>query len=165
MILRPRMRSRRLRDRFGPEYDRTVQQAQNRRIAEQDLTDREKRHDELRLRDLSEEETRRYEAAWAQVQAQFVDDPAAALDAADRLVAQAMTDRGYPSESYEQQLADLSVDHARPLSRFRTAHDIAARAERGGVSTEDMRTAIVDYHELFVDLVDADRSGQTRPQH
>ncbi|MGV9666295.1 hypothetical protein ACWDUL_28405 [Nocardia niigatensis] len=160
LSLRPRMRSRRLRDRFGPEYDRTVQQAENRRIAEQQLTDREKRHDELDLRELSAEETHRYQAAWAQVQAQFIDDPAGALDAADRLVTQAMTDRGYPSESYDQQLADLSVEHARPLSRFRSAHDIAARADHGDVSTEEMRSAIVDYRELFVDLVDAGRSGK-----
>ncbi|MGW4244723.1 hypothetical protein [Nocardia sp. NPDC004722] len=150
----PRMRSRRLRNRFGPEYDRSVQSAQNRKVAEQELTEREKRHQELPLRELSEDEKRRYEIAWAHVQEQFVDDPAGALDSADRLVTQAMTDRGYPSEDYDQQLADLSVEHARPLDRFRTAHEITARAEGGAVSTEDMRSAIIHYRDLFAELVD-----------
>ncbi|MEC3956447.1 hypothetical protein VMT65_25665 [Nocardia sp. CDC153] len=159
------MRSRQLRDRFGPEYDRAVQESPDRKTAEQELTEREKRHDQLQLRELSDEEKRRYEATWSRIQEQFIDDPAGALDSADRLVTQAMTDRGYPSQSYDQQLADLSVEHARPLGQFRTAHDIAARAERGSVSTEDMRTAIVHYRELFADLVDGGNSGSHRTHH
>ncbi|WP_369634502.1 hypothetical protein [Nocardia sp. JMUB6875] len=163
--LRPRTRSKRLRERFGPEYDRTVQEAQNRKVAEQELTEREKRHDQLELRELSPDEKHRYEAAWTHIQEQFIDDPSGALDAADRLVNQAMTDRGYPRDSYDQQLADLSVEHARPLGRYRSAHDIAARAERGAVSTEDMRTAIVHYRELFADLLDGGHPDTAQPHH
>ncbi|MEV6773483.1 hypothetical protein AB0N05_33110 [Nocardia sp. NPDC051030] len=154
LALLPRFRSRRLRDRFGPEYDRTVQESQNRRVAERELAEREKRHQQLELRTLPEDEKRRYELQWARVQEQFVDDPAGALTAADQLLTQVMKDRGYPSESYDQQLADLSVEHAEPLGQFRTAHDIAGRAERDEASTEDMRAAIVHYRKLFIDVLD-----------
>ncbi|MBL1079351.1 hypothetical protein JK358_33595 [Nocardia sp. 2] len=161
MALRPRMRSRKLRDRFGPEYDRTVQNAQNRRAAEEELAEREKRHQQLQLRDLSEDERQRYTAQWTQVQEQFIDDPARALDAADRLLVNVMADRGYPTESYRQQVADLSVEHARPLEQYRTAHDIAGRAGRGEASTEDMRSAIVHYRTLFVDLLNGRHAQHT----
>ncbi|AYF79353.1 hypothetical protein D7D52_24550 [Nocardia yunnanensis] len=157
--LLPRMRSRRLKERFGPEYDRTLEQAPNRKAAEQDLAERQKRHEQLQLRELSDEEKRRYQADWTHIQERFIDDPAGALGAADHLVTKAMADRGYPNDSYDQRLADLSVEHARPLGRFRAAHDIASRAGRGGASTEDMRTAIVDYRELFTDLLDGGHSG------
>ncbi|QLY28235.1 hypothetical protein [Nocardia huaxiensis] len=161
MALRPRMRSRKLKNRFGPEYDRTVQQTHNRRMAEEELAEREKRHQQLELRELSEDERQRYTTQWTQVQEQFIDDPAQALNAADRLLTTVMADRGYPTESYRQQLADLSVEHARPLEQYRTAHDIAGRAGRGEATTEDMRAAIVHYRTLFVDLLDGRHAQHT----
>ncbi|WP_330180781.1 hypothetical protein OHB26_30905 [Nocardia sp. NBC_01503] len=164
LALLPRMRSRKLRERFGPEYDRTLEQADSRREAERELTEREKRHSQLRLRELGDDEKRRYTMQWAHVQEQFIDDPARALDNADRLLTLAMADRGYPTEGYDQQVADLSVEHARPLAEYRRAHEIAGRAGRGEVSTEDMRAAIVDYRQLFADLVgvngDTTRDGR-----
>ncbi|WP_233434210.1 hypothetical protein [Nocardia yamanashiensis] len=163
LALLPRMRSRRLRDRFGPEYDRTVAEAQNRKVAERELTEREKRHEQLELRELTEDEKRRYGLQFAQVQEQFIDDPAGALGAADQLLTRVMGERGYPTGSYDQQVADLSVTHARPLEEYRTAHEIAGRAGRGEASTEDMRSAIVSYRALFVDLLDGRDAGQ--PAH
>ncbi|MGV9409614.1 hypothetical protein ACWDOP_06825 [Nocardia sp. NPDC003693] len=163
VAVRPWLRRRRLQDRFGSEYDRVVQESQNRRAAEQELTDREKRHRQLELRDLNEDEKRRYGQQWAHVQEQFVDDPVRSLDNADRLLVAVMSDRGYPTEDFQQQLADLSVRHAAPLEQFRAAHEIAGRAANGQASTEDMRTAIVNYRELFVDVLDGNRAGQTAP--
>ncbi|MFI6865705.1 hypothetical protein [Nocardia sp. NPDC050406] len=151
--LRPMWRSRRLKSKFGPEYDRTVQEAEDRRAAERELAQRERRHSELNLRELSEHEKQRYEMEWSRVQEQFIDDPPQALGAADRLVIAIMADRGYPTQSYEQQVADLSVEHAQPVGHYRTAHDIATAAASGRASTEDMRTAIVHYRELFQDLL------------
>ncbi|MFJ4653663.1 hypothetical protein ACIP5Y_20550 [Nocardia sp. NPDC088792] len=165
LALRPRLRSRRLREKFGPEYDRTVQQAPNRRDAERELTEREKRHQQLELHDLSEDERQRYGTQWAMTQERFVDDPAAALSSADQLVTRVMSERGYPTDSYDQQLADLSVEHAQPLARYRTAHEIAGRAGHGEVSTEDMRSALVNYRALFVDLLEGNQSnGRHRTQ-
>ncbi|TQM30715.1 hypothetical protein [Nocardia bhagyanarayanae] len=156
----PMLRTRRLRKRFGPEYDRAVEQRDDRRAAERELRERELRHAGLELRDLSEDQRKQYTARWADVQERFVDDPAAALSDADRLVTSVMSDRGYPAESYDQQLADLSVEHAPALGHYRSAHAIATRTN-GETTTEDMRTAIVHYRELFHDLIDG-RTRQTK---
>ena len=45
-------RTSKLRQGFGPEYDRTVDRVGDRSKAEADLLDRERRHDELELRPL-----------------------------------------------------------------------------------------------------------------
>ncbi|MFB7723597.1 MULTISPECIES: hypothetical protein [unclassified Nocardia] len=158
LALMPRMRSRKLKERFGPEYDRAVEQSDNRRDAERELVERQKRHQQLQLRELTDDEKRRYTMQWAHVQEQFVDDPAHALENADRLLTLAMADRGYPTEDPDQRVADLSVEHAQPVDRFRRAHQIAGQAGRGQVSTEDMRAAIVDYRQLFAELVDGNGS-------
>jgi hypothetical protein len=152
----PLLRRRRLRSRFGPEYDRTVQTAGDRRTAEHELAERERRHAEFDLRELSADERQRYATQWTEVQERFVDDPAEALQDADRLIVEVMSERGYPTDDYDQQVADLSVRHAGPLGRYRTAHEIATRSGDAGVSTEDRRTAIVHYRELFQDLLDGD---------
>ncbi|MCM6772487.1 hypothetical protein NDR87_00610 [Nocardia sp. CDC159] len=164
LAARPALRRRRLRSRFGPEYDRMMQQAEDRRAAEAELAQRERRHARLELRPLSEQQKQRYQLEWARMQEQFVDDPAAALGAADRLVTAIMAERGYPTESHEQKVADLSVEHAEPLSGYRVAHDITVRAGDGVATTEDMRTAIVHYRELFADLLGTDPTPTSQPQ-
>ncbi|MFC7760633.1 hypothetical protein ACFQY4_23380 [Catellatospora bangladeshensis] len=47
------MRRRELRNRFGPEYDRAVAEFDSRGEAERELRDRERRHGELELTELS----------------------------------------------------------------------------------------------------------------
>ncbi|MEU2041845.1 hypothetical protein [Nocardia niwae] len=156
----PALRRQRLRRRFGPEYDRTVQERDDRKTAERELAERERRHAQLRLRELSDDEKRVYSTRWVEVQERFIDDPAGALTEADRLVTTIMAERGYPTENYEQQLADLSVEHAEPLGHYRAAHDIATRPAGSAVSTEDRRSAIVHYRELFQDLVGVAGQGE-----
>jgi hypothetical protein len=68
-------RSRRLRSRFGPEYDRSLETAENRRSAERELTAREKRYAQLDLRPLSVAARARYIEQWARLQERFVDEP------------------------------------------------------------------------------------------
>ena len=75
---------------------RTVEDTGDRREAERELREREKEHEELDLQPLSEAARSRYAAEWQRVQAQFVDDPEGAVRAGDRLVQQAMGERGYP---------------------------------------------------------------------
>ncbi|WP_405164893.1 hypothetical protein OG203_07215 [Nocardia sp. NBC_01499] len=149
----PMVRRQRLRSRFGPEYDRTVEEHDDRRAAERELAEREKRHAELELRALTPEQKQLYTAQWVEVQERFIDDPAEALQAADRLLTTVMSQRGYPTENFDQQVADLSVEHAAPLGHYRAAHEIANRATATEVSTEDRRTAIVHYRDLFQDLL------------
>jgi hypothetical protein len=147
-------RSRRLRVRFGPEYERAVEETGDRHAAERLLHEREERRQELRIRDLDPEARERYTAEWRGVQSRFVDDPVDAVGAADDLVTRVMRDRGYPTDSFEQQVADVSVDHAGAAASYRRARAVLTSA-RDQVATDDLRQAMVRYRELFVELVGA----------
>lgn len=153
-LVRMSVRRRHLRERFGPEYDRMVSDTDDPRQAERDLAQREKRHRELDLRRLDRPTRERYARKWAAVQERFVDGPEGALTDASVLVTALMSERGYPTEDYDQQLVDLSVEHARVLDRYRAAHEISDRAGSGHASTEDIRQAMVHYRALFEHLLD-----------
>jgi hypothetical protein len=157
-------RRRSLRQRFGPEYDRVVEESGSRHEAERELRARERRHAELDLRQLSEESRRRYTEEWEEVQARFVDAPDEAVRAGDELVTRLVAERGYPTGDFDEQLADLSVEHAHTLTRYREAHEIAERQERGEATTEQLRQALMHYRALFGELVGESpvRAGETR---
>jgi len=158
-VLRTR-RSRSLQDRFGREYDRTVDKAGGRREAEQELRKREQRHDELELRPLSADARERYLRQWQVTQGRFVDDPTGAVSEADNLVQQAMRDRGYPVDDFEQRAADISVEHPELVEKYRTANGIARASERGEASTEDLRHSVRHYRALFVELLEVDDEAE-----
>ena len=146
-------RRRALRQRFGPEYDRVVESTEDRRAAERELRDRERRHAELELRPLDPESRERYSASWEEIQARFVDAPNEAVGEADELVTRLVAERGYPTGDYDDQLAHLSVEHARTLDHYRQAHDINERNSRGEATTEQLRQDLVHYRALFADLL------------
>jgi len=146
-------RRRRLQQRFGPEYDRAVEGSDSRLKAEAELAEREKRVKGLDLRPIEPAARASYLAQWTRIQEQFVDSPADAVSAAQSLITSVMADRGYPTEDVDQITADLSVDHANTLGRFRTAQDISARVAGGTASTEDLRQAMVHYRALFQELL------------
>jgi hypothetical protein len=152
-------RTKRLQERFGPEYDRTLGGSKNRRDAESRLTAREKRHDQLDLRPLSHGARVRYQGQWKEVQSQFVDSPQAAVAAADALIQDVMRDRGYPVEDFEQRAADVSVEHPLVVENYREGHRLAqstaAQSSADGTgSTEDLRQAMRHYRSLFVELTE-----------
>jgi hypothetical protein len=152
-------RTRALQDRFGPEYDRTVEQSRGRRDAERELREREKRHEQLNLRPLSPEARDRYVRDWQATQGRFVDDPTGAVAQADELVQRVMRDRGYPVDDFDQRAADISVEHPEVVEKYRTADGIARASERGEASTEDLRHSVRHYRALFVELLDVDDDG------
>jgi hypothetical protein len=149
-------RRRKLRSTFGPEYDRVVADTGSRTEAEKELRERERRHSELEIKELSPESQARYAQAWAEVQILFVDNPAEAVGTADDLVTRLMAERGYPTGGYDERVADLSVAHANTLQHYRDAHDISERTKAGSASTEDLRVALVHYRALFADLLGTD---------
>ena len=152
-VLAAANRRRRLRQRFGPEYDRAVTEHDSKRQAEAELAERERRVSKLDIRPLSPAARAKYSAEWTAVQEQFVDAPQGAVAGAHTLIVAVMTDRGYPTEGHDQTVADLSVEHAGTLDRYRAAHAISERAAAGSASTEDLRQAMVDYRALFAELL------------
>jgi hypothetical protein len=148
-----RMRSTRLRERFGPEYDRAIADGQSRRAAERELASREKRHRGYDIKPLSAEARMRYEQQWTVIQQRFVDDPTRSVFEADSLVTAVMAERGYPTDGYEQQVADLSVRHGAVLDHYRSGYDIRARHAETPVSTEELREAVLHYRALVMDLL------------
>lgn len=157
-----RRRTATLKGRFGPEYDRAVGSADNRREAEAELQAREERRRQLEIRPLSQASRDRHRETWGAVQAQFVDDPRAAVAGADSLIRSVMAERGYPVEDFEQRAADVSVDHPQVVENYRKGHRLAEASADGSDSTEDLRQAMRHYRALFDELVepDADRTMQ-----
>jgi len=150
-------RSQHLRERFGPEYDRVLHREGDVRKAEGVLEMRQKRRDKFQLRPISANERTNFESRWAEVQAQFVDEPKNAVTIADSLISEVMQARGYPMSDFEQRAADISVDYPEVVDRYRRAHEIALRHSRGQASTEDLRQAMVHYRSLFQQLLQSDQ--------
>jgi hypothetical protein len=148
-----RTRTQQLRTGFGPEYDRAVERHGDQAEAERELLERKRRHRELDIRSLDAGARERYRDEWARIQERFVDDPESVVVEADRLVTTVVTERGYPSGSFDERVAALSVDHGHTVDHYRRAHEIGDRAGRKDASTEDLRQAMVHYRALFEDLL------------
>jgi hypothetical protein len=148
-----------LRQRFGPEYDRAVQDRHGRRPAEADLRDREKQRAQLDIRPLPEDIRMRFAGEWREVQERFVDQPSEAVVAADRLVHSVMETRGYPMGDFDAQADLVSVDHPAVVENYRFAHSICERAqEQQQASTDDLREALLRYRSLFDELLQPEDS-------
>lgn len=141
------LRQVRTRRQFGPEYDRLVKELGARKAAAE-LTARQRRVEALGIHPLSAEQQASYSGEWTAVQQGFVDSPAAAVSAADRLIWAVMRDRGYPADDQDASMEALSVYHARPLAGYRRAQSIRPES----ASTEDLRKAMISYRMLFGDL-------------
>jgi hypothetical protein len=122
--------SKRLVQRFGPEYERTVQEHGDRGKAEAELRAREKRVGKLKLVPLAPSDAQQFGRQWRELQARFVDNPKGVLLDADRLVRELMLQRGYPMGDFERRAADISVDHPSVVDHYRTAHGARDRRAR-----------------------------------
>jgi hypothetical protein len=154
VLFQRKRRTERLRNKFGvTEYDRAIEQGGNKRNAEATLDERAQRVEGFRLRELAPGDRTRFVESWRGIQARFVDGPAGAVTAADQLLGDVMSTRGYPVSDFDQRAADISVDHPLVLENYRTAHEIALRQARGQANTEDLRQAMVHYRTLFEELI------------
>jgi FtsZ-interacting cell division protein ZipA len=151
-----RQRSEHLRERFGPEYERTVSTADDKRAAEKELREREVRREKLVIRELDPSARERYQQLWRDAQTRFVDDPSPAVRDADILVIDVLRERGYPMEDFDRRADDISVDHPHVVANYRAAHRISLADEQGRATTEDLRQAMVHYRDLFKDLLGGD---------
>ena len=158
-------RTKRLKDHFGPEYDRVIQRTHNQNLAEAELQKREERVSKYRIVPLSAQDRASYRESWAAVQNRFVDDPQDAVKEGHGLIFEVMEKRGYPVSNFEQAAADLSVDYPTVVSHYRAASEIAARNRKGEVGTEELRQALVHYRALFHELLETPAAVSTaQPQ-
>ena len=153
-------RTEKLKERYGPEYDRTVSKAGDEKAAAKELHERERRHAKLDIKTLSPAALDGYVARWRAVQTAFVDHPASAVSDADVLVSEVMRERGYPVDDFERQSADISVDHPAVVENYRAAHDVHVAQQHGDVGTEQQRQAFVHYRALFEKLLEAETDSQ-----
>jgi hypothetical protein len=158
-VLYRQRRTDRLRTAFGPEYDRTVRTAGDRRAAESELDTRAKHRAQLNIRPLDPAARGRYQDEWRQAQERFVDAPSEAVTDADRLVVVVMRDRGYPIDDFDTRAADVSVDHPDVVENYRAANRISEANRQGQAGTEDLRQAMVHYRALFLELLGRDEEG------
>lgn len=151
-------KSKQLKQHFGPEYDRTVEQHGSARRAEAVLIDREKRVEKFTLRPLTPSDRQRFAEDWAAVQRRFVDDPAGAVTQADTLVNSVLVARGYPVDDFEKRADDISVNYPAMVQNYRSAREVMARHAQTQSSTEDLRLAMVNFRSLFDELLDSSTS-------
>jgi hypothetical protein len=146
--------SQKLRQRFGPEYGRTVDDLRSRTKAESELKARQKRVERLNIVALAPSEAATFTEAWKVLQGRFVDNPKGAVAEADQLVCELMLKRGYPMGDFERRAADISVDHPGVVDNYRLAQAIAVRDARGDADTEELRKAVVHLRALFDELLE-----------
>jgi len=151
-----------LEKRFGPEYDRAVDELGSRPKAEAELRARHKRVEQLHIVPLAPADARQFGESWRALQSRFVDNPKGVLVDADELVRDLMQKRGYPMGDFDRRAADISVDHPSVVDHYRAAHDIALRDRHGDVDTEGMRQALIHLRALFAELLEVEEPQSTR---
>ncbi len=142
-----------LRDRFGPEYDRAVENSEDRRAAEAELRARERQRAQFDVKPLPEATRLSFAGEWRDLQERFVDEPAQATGAADILITRVMDARGYPMNDFDDQADLVSVDHPNTVENYRFAHAVQERARTQQASTEELREALLRYRSLFDELL------------
>ena len=152
-IFARRKRSDKFHDKYGPEYDHTVQTMGTEKKAQTELNERQKHVETLNIRPLSENERQRYLANWTAVQAKFVDEPGQATVEADHLIMEVMQIRNYPVSDFEQRAADVSISYPDLVSNYRAAREIAIKNEKHQANTEELRQAMIYYRSLFDELL------------
>jgi hypothetical protein len=150
---RARVRRHELQAHFGPEYERVVEELGSEQRADKELAARAGRVAHFKFQELSAADRQRFSAAWQQLQARFVDEPAEAVTRANELINQVMRARGYPIERFEQRVADLSVEHPHVIQHYRAAHELSRAVRDGTGDTEPLRQALIHYRALFAELL------------
>jgi len=161
-VLHRRRRSNQLKQRFGPEYERAVEETADRREAEKDLLSRQKRRSGFEVTPVTGQDASRYRQEWVEIRQGFVDKPAEAVDRADRLVVQIMRDSGYPVDDFEHRVEDISVDHPEVAQYYREAHLVAVAQDAGTADTEQLRQAVTAYGQLVDALLRESQSPDRR---
>jgi len=152
-------RTKKLQEKFGPEYQHIVNERGDQRLAENELAARLKHVESLDIRPLLAEEVESFTDDWRATQVEFVDEPLASVQSADRLISQALRAKGYPVEDFEQGVADVSVSYPDLVLDYRELHLIASMDGAEIFGTEEMRKAMLRGRALFDNLMKSDAPG------
>jgi hypothetical protein len=158
-VLVQRRRRRQLRELFGPDYDRGL--GSTGVPAEDAAPLPSPERDRRVLRPLGPAESHSFRMEWQRVQASFVDRPALAVHEADALLTAVFLARGIPAETFERPASSLTSDYAGTAQRYHTAQTVHLRADSSETTTDELRTAFVQYRELFDELTS--EGGSIRP--
>lgn len=156
VVFMRRQRTKRLKDRFGPEYDHALKETGDKGKVEDELEARVDHVKSLDIKQLSREQRERFIAEWKSKQAKFVDQPMDAIRDANQLVKDVMRAKGYPVDDFEQRVADISVDYPDLVTNYRGMRDIVNKSEHEEVDTEELRQAMVHCRALFEELLGAE---------
>ncbi len=162
LLFAHKLRTDRMREGFGPEYEHAIAESGSGRRATSELRQPERRRERLDIRPLDPDLRDRFSFLWRDVQQGFVDEPHRAIRNADSLVSKVMRERGYPMEEFDQRAADISVDHPQVVENYRAAHAISLASQHGKATTEDVRQAMIHYRALFGELLADEPSGDVR---
>jgi hypothetical protein len=152
--------SKKLQDRFGPQYGRTVENLGRPPKAESEPKARERRVERLDIRSLTPPEAARFMRSWNGLQGRFINNSQNVVTQADQLVREVMLRRGYPMGDFQHRAADISVDHPAVVQNYQAAQAIAVRTERGQANTEELRQAVAHYRALFDELLEVKEATQ-----
>ena len=143
----------RLREAFGPEYDKMVEEKGSRRLAHAEMDRKLKHIKSLEIHPLSVADRDHYLNDWVSTQAEFVEEPCKAISDADRLVMEVMQRRGYPLADYEGRVADLAVKEPKLVADYRSARDTSVDKEGYVPDTEQLRQSMLCYKDVFKGLL------------
>ncbi len=153
----------RTREEFGEEYERTARERGSEEEAEKELRQRRGRV-ERQIQPLSDENRRRYEERWGEVEQVFVDNPERSIEMADRTVSDLLEERNFVTDTSqddretEKGLAAMYPEIAGDYREARRARaDIVARSVRDPDSdegpneetTEDLRQVVRKYRSVY----------------
>lgn len=151
-------RQRKLRQRYGREYDATVE-AKGRRAGVDDLDHREEERQSVRLREPDESTRADLRQRMAELQFRFVEEPSEVLLETQRVVVDSLRARGYPiAEDREQALRVLSVDHPDETPALRTLLEGTYGRDVGR-----MRELFVEARRALLNVLDVSYSQRDVP--
>jgi len=118
-----------------------------------ELAQREIKAKRIRQQRLTPSDREKFLAQWKLCQAQFVDDPVAAVTRADQLLAEIMRTRGYSTENIHERMVDIAAAYPHHSKEYREAGRILELHSHNQASTDDLRTAFLHYRTIFDDLL------------
>jgi hypothetical protein len=134
-------------------YDFALQTMGDERRAQRELDERQKHVQTVDIQPLSAGEEERFRADWAAAQAKFVNEPGPAMIDADHLVKEVMQVRGYPVANFEQNAANIAVNHPDLVIHFRAVRDFTMKNKQTQAGPEELSQIMMDYHSLFDELL------------